>query len=264
MASIAEGLGLRPDELAFYFASDRGVEVDALANFLKRVSTIAARKGGALRVVGLQQGSLIVKLRAIPKSAVAQNAWKEFSEKPLDGTIKVGKIAAGLAAAIAAAVVLAMSGHQGETPVAKAGAEIVDKHQVTEISVITVNNTTVVMNEQIARTIKAHRELAHDRDETVRHRHSEALTKSVMAMPRLTAGMAADFHHGRLTGEVGIFLEALHFKPDGFQFSVPVYSASGSQVILIPGTRYRVGGRIETRHGQPDRLVVETADAIPS
>ncbi|MGS0648552.1 hypothetical protein ACU81Q_13095 [Komagataeibacter melomenusus] len=149
MTSI-KNIELKPDEFALYFAGNQGVDLDALANFLKRVSSVARRHGGELVIVGLHEGSLVVKLRAIARSKIAQNAIKEFSDKPIDGSVKV----TGQIAAIAGAIIWLMSPTKDVTPIAKAGAEIIDKHQITEISVVTNEKITVVMNEAIAKKIK--------------------------------------------------------------------------------------------------------------
>jgi len=101
VASIVERFELRPDELAFHFAGDRGVNADALANFLKRAAAVAKSRGGELRVVGLREGSLMVKLRALPRSKIARNLAKKFVDDPLDQGLK----GAGLVAAIAGALI---------------------------------------------------------------------------------------------------------------------------------------------------------------
>lgn len=115
MASIVEKLNLRPDEFAFYFEAEWGVEVDALANFLKRASTVARSHGAELRVVGLREGSLAVILRAIKKSKIVENATKEFVDKPLEGGVKVTTLVGAIAAAI---VYLMLPGKSGGAPIA--------------------------------------------------------------------------------------------------------------------------------------------------
>lgn len=256
MASTAEKFELRPDELAFHFAGDEGLAIEVLFNFLRRASTIAGRNGAELRVVGLLEGSLLVKLRAIPVSKMAQNAGRKFVDDPLGEAGKVTVLVGGIAAALIWAF------GQGATPIAKAGAEIVDKHQVTQISVVTNNNVTVVMNEPIAGNVRAHQELARGRSAIIRHHRAEAPATTLAEMPQL-ATISEDFRRGRLTGAVAPFRDAMHFQPDGFHFSVPVYMIPGLHVQLVPGARYRVGGSIEMLDGQPDRLVVEAAELIP-
>lgn len=156
MTSIVDGLTLQPDELAFHFAGDGGVDVDALSNFLRRASTVAKGRGAELRAVGLRDGSLVVKLRVIAKSKIAQNASKKFVADPLDGAVKV----TALVGAVAGAIIWMMSPAGGDTPVAKAGAQIVEEHNVTQISIVTNNDTTVIMDRTIARALKEHRRLS--------------------------------------------------------------------------------------------------------
>lgn len=128
------------------------MDASALADFLKRAATVARQRGGDLRVVGLRQGSLAIVITAIKKSKIGQSAAKEFSEKPIDTTIK----ASGFAAAIVSAIVYAMSPAQsGSTPLAKAGAEVVENHKVTEITIVTNATSSVVMNKMIASEIRA-------------------------------------------------------------------------------------------------------------
>lgn len=83
MALVEQQPQFGPDEFAFHFETEIGVDADALANFLKRAATAARRAGGEIRVVGLQEGSLNVILKAFKKGAA-----KEFKDKPIDTTIK--------------------------------------------------------------------------------------------------------------------------------------------------------------------------------
>lgn len=255
MVSIVERLELRPDELAFHFASDQGVEVEVLANFLKRAAKIAGRRGAELRVVGLANGSLVVRLKAIPKSKAAQNAAAKFIEDPLDQTLK----ATGLVGAIAGALIWAFG--QANTPLAKAGTEIVEKHHVTEISVITNVNTVVVMDGATAAAMAQARQrglsTGVDPDDSVDLDPSNRSSKH-----RVTV-MVEEARLGNLTGVVEVVDGAIHFRPDGYHFWVPVRpSLSSSPAQFAPGGRYRIGGKLETLRGQPDSIVVQTAELI--
>lgn len=258
MASIVEKFKLRPDEFALYFEGDRGVEVDALTTFLKRVSTVANRNGGELRVVGLREGSLAVIIRTIANSKITKSAVKEFEEKPIDGTVKI----TGLVGVITGAIIYLMSPQKGaDQPISKAGVEVVENHPVTQISIVTNVNTTVVMNKEIAAEMREMRRAAH-----------RAMTGSRAEVPRLTEqrylprpveDLVEDARLGNLTGEVDVVGRAAHFRPDGFHYWVPVYlSVDPGSIQLTPGHRYQVGGHIETLRGQPDRIVIKSADPI--
>lgn len=255
MTSI-KNIELKPDEFALYFAGNQGVDLDALANFLKRVSSVARRHGGELVIVGLHEGSLVVKLRAIARSKIAQNAIKEFSDKPIDGSVKV----TGLIAAIAGAIIWLMSPTKDVTPIAKAGAEIIDKHQITEISVVTNEKITVVMNEAIAKKIKKKHEIravgrASEKSQITK------IVKNQYNLPEIEI-MVKDAHQSNLTGEVALVGDAFHFQPDGYHYWVPIYMRPSSSVQLHPGERYRIGGQIKTLNGQPDQIIAASADLI--
>lgn len=250
MASVVEQLVLRSDEFAFYFESEVGVEVDALATFLKRASTIARRNGGELRVVGLHEGSLAVVIRTITK-----NAGKEFMAKPIDGSLKV----TGLVTAISAAIIFLMSPQKGaDEPISKAGAAIVENHPVTQISIVTNVQTTVVMNEQIAVEMREVRRAA--RLDAIASPDRALRVEAQPHFPRPVEDLAEDARVGGLTGRIDIVDGAVHFRPDGFRFWVPVYlSVAPDSVQMVPGQRYRVGGQIEMTQGQPDRIVIQSA-----
>lgn len=242
MADIAERLGLGPDEFAFHFETRVGVDADALATFLKRASTVARRSGAELRVVGMREGSLDVVIKAIKAGAK-----KEFFEKPIDTTIKTSLFVTGIVAGIVHAMSPTLG---GGTPIASAGAAVVENHQVTEITIVTNEDSTVVMDEGIARQLREARQQQH-------------LIDAPDAVPRLSApvaGMLRDARSGDLSGETSIVKGELHFKPDGYRYWVPVdenpVTANG---VLQPGGRYRVSGHIALNGGQPDRIVVDHA-----
>lgn len=246
MAAVAERLGLRPDEFAFNFETKLGVDADALATFLKRAATVARRSGGELRVVGVREGSVDVVLKAIRKGAA-----KEFKEKPIDTTIKTSVFVCGIVAGIIHMMSPQLS---GDTPIAKAGADIVENHHVAQITVITNDDSTVVMNQTIAKEVRevGERQYLLERPDAV----------SRLSAP--VAGMLHDARSGDLFGETSVVKSELHFRPDGYRYWVPVdenpVTANGS---LRPGARYRISGHIALSGGQPDRIVVDRAVPIP-
>lgn len=245
MADTAERLGLQPDEFAFHFATNVGVDADALATFLKRAATVARRGGAELRVVGMREGSLDVVIRAIRKGAK-----KEFLEKPIDTTIKSSLFLTG----IVVGIIHAMSPTSGGTPIANAGAAIVEDHPVTQITVVTNDDSVVVMDEGIAKELREARE-------------QQKLLEGPDEAPRLSApvaGMLRDARSGDLSGETSIVTGELHFRPDGYRFWVPVdENPVTADNALRPGGRYRVSGHIALIEGQPDRIVVDRAVPIP-
>lgn len=245
MATVAKRLGLGPDEFAFHFETMVGVDADALATFLKRAATVARRNGSELRVVGLREGSLDVVLKAIRKGAA-----KEFEEKPIDTTIKTSVFVGGIVAGIIHMMSPQLS---GDTPIAKAGADVVENHHVTQITIVTNDESTVVMNQMIAKEVR----------EVGKRQH---LLEESDAVPRLSApiaGMLRDARSGDLSGETSIVKGELHFRPDGYRYWVPVdenpVTANG---LLQPGARYRVSGHIALSGGQPDRIIIDRAMLI--
>jgi len=136
----------------------------------------------------------------------------------------------------------------------------VDKHQITQITLVTNNNNTVVMNETIAHKMREGRR--HAWREQMGADAAIGLVSQDRALERQVTAMVSDARAGKLTGEVAIVRAAIHFQPDGYHYWVPIYAAAGSQVELAPGSRYRVGGSLETLHGQPDHIVAQTAELI--
>ncbi len=248
MAATADKLELGADEFAFHFETEKGVDADALANFLKRAATIARQRGGELRVVGLREGSLAVIVKAIKRSRLGRSAAREFAEKPIDTGIKVS----AFAASIVGAIIYAMSpSASGTSPLAKAGAEVVEKQQVTQISIVTNEASTVVMNESIAAEV---------RQAESNGRPMLAPPEEIRRLPQRVVAMIEDARHGNLSGEAALVLDQLHFRPDGYKYWVPVEENPVSgQGQLYPGGHFRVSGHIVMLGGQPDRIVVDWA-----
>lgn len=241
MASRVEPLNLRPDEFAFLFVSDTGVDADELGIFLRRAATVGRRNGADLRVVALAPGSLAVVVRTIGRSARA-----EFRKAPI-GT---GAAGAALVGAVVTAVVYAMSpSHGTATPLAKAGAELVENYEVSNISIVTVNQTIVVMDE--------HRAAAVQRLQTSRERAVDRLPAPEIRQMMMHA------RSGRLEGEVLLVDDVLHFRPDGYRYLVPIdRSQSDAMDGLRPSAHFRVTGDILTRNGQPDTIVIQHTEQV--
>lgn len=243
MTGNLERLGLAPNELAFYFVTDSGIEARTLANFLSRAGTVANRHGAELRVVGVKDGSVSVTLRVI-----AKNAAKEFVDKPIDAALKVTTLVGAVAAGI---IYMMTPSKAGETPIAKAGAEIVIKQNVTQIMLVTHGQSVLVMDE--ARAIEL-REIV-QRDELPKLVAPDATRAAIMH--REVADMIADARAGTLVGEIILADDQLHFRPKGYHFLVPVDPLKSEGFHdLHPGGRFMITGDIVDVGGRPDRLIV--------
>jgi hypothetical protein len=248
VSGIAERLDLGPNEFAFHFETDDGIEARVLATFLQRAATVAKRHGADLRIVGLREGSLDVII-APRKSGIAQNAAKEFREKPIGTTVAV----AGLVTAIVGAIIAAMALEKnGASPMGKAGAELVERHEVTQIEIVTTETSTVLMNKEIAQRVREaprHGGLPHTPPEAGAERRPPQVLK-----------LAEDARQGDLSGEVLLVEGNLHFRPDGHKFLVPVDKMASHGIRqLSPGGHYRVTGQIEMLSGQPDSIIIDSA-----
>ncbi|KAE8235004.1 hypothetical protein A4X13_0g9655, partial [Tilletia indica] len=104
MDALAKKLSLSRDEFAFYFDSKTGVDARELGVFLQRAAIVAKDVGAEIRVVGIEPGSVAVKLRALANSKFASKVKKEFGKAPVGTTAA----ATGIVAAVAGALVWAM------------------------------------------------------------------------------------------------------------------------------------------------------------
>lgn len=245
MAALAERLGLKPDEFAFHFETNVGVDADALAVFLQRAATVARRSGADLRVVGSREGSLNVVIKAFKKSVL-----KEYTENPAKATREDALLVTAIVGAIVAGMTYFDS---GPAPIAKSGARIIENHNVTQIAIFTDETNVVVMDKEKAAAVRAAEE-------------AQKLLNAPDTMPRLSApvaGMLRDARSGDLSGETSVVQGELHFRPDGYRFWVPIdENPTTANGVLKPGGRYRISGHIALLEGQPDRIVVERATLI--
>lgn len=246
MATQVSRLALQPDQFAFIFRGDQGVDADDLANFLRRVATVARRRNAELHVVGLDHGSLIVVIKAIAKSAK-----KEFNKAPVattaSGTAIVG--------AVTGAIILAMSWTEEPTPLAKVAADLVETKTVNEIQLVTINQTVVVMDESRAAAIRAReaKRKISGKDKPVLMAPSQAEVRQLVDSGR----------QGSLFGEVHEAAGELVFRPAGFRYFVPIeLDAGATSDDLQPGHEYKVTADILTNRGQPDRIIIHEAKQI--
>lgn len=247
-------LDLRPDELAFRFDTDRGVDVEHLATFLQRVTTVSRRAGTEFVVVGVPDGSVIVKLRA-----VAKRANREFMKAPLAGAaaaMAVGGGIAGIGGAVTAIVHAMVPSYAKVSPIAKAGAVLVEDHHVEKIEIITNNQTIVVMDGPRAaqiRMLEEHRKAGRGQKAS----YAEAEMRVGPSVPHMIVAA----REGTLSGEILDVDGEMHFRPDGYRYLVPVDADSTAYRELGPGAHVRVQGEIVARRGQPDRIVIDAASA---
>lgn len=245
---------LDPSEFAFYFKSEVGIEAGDLGDFLKRTATIAKREGAELRVVGFESGSLFVIFKAIAKAAAktASKVGKAFDEDPL-GAAEKSVIIVG---AIAGAIVWAMS-PDTSAPLAKAGAEVMEKHEVREINLITANEINVVMDEGSAQRV---REVIRDRRERraeARALHIEDYRETV---PQLEHDPVHRIFEGTFTKIDGEF----HFRPDGYNYFVPVdfLHRADSEKIHGDDWMYKIDADLSFRQRMPHRMIVLKVERI--
>lgn len=245
MASAKE-LNLGADELAFYFASDGGIEASDLGQFLQRAAVVARQAGAELRVTALEPGSLSVIMKAVRGSKVARAAAREFDKSP----IQVTAAGAALAGTVATAIALAMSPDEaGVTPLGKAGATVIERHHVERIDVVTIHEAIVIMDRGRARELRSLQR---------RTRRDTAL----LPAPDVRA-LTEEGRRGTLTGSVHEVAGELHFRPDGYRYLVPIDLAhSDAAENLYPEAHFRVLADLRTYRGQPHVIVIRSATRI--
>lgn len=245
---------LDPSEFAFYFRSDIGIEAGDLGDFLKRTAAIAKREKAELRVVGFESGSLFVIFKVIAKTAKNTSAkvGKKFEEDPLDAATK----SVAIVGAIATAIIWAMS-PDTSAPLAKASAEVMEKHEVREINLITVNENILVMNEDSAQRVRA---VVRDR----RERRAEARIVQIEDYRETTPRLEHDPVHRIFEGTFATFDGEFHFRPDGFRYFVPVdfVDRAESEQIHKDGWMYKVDAYLSFRQRMPDRMTVRKVERI--
>jgi len=237
---MAFDLALAPNEFAFRFGTEEGIGADQLATFLQRAATVARRAQADLVVVGVSQGSLIVKLKAISKAV-----RKEFKRAPV--ATSASSMAVG---AVVVAIVTAMtpSGNSA-SPMAKAGADLVVEHQMATIEIITIDAIIRVMDEQRAAIVRRARDIR------------KSTGKLISAAEQLDTGvqrLAKEARQG-LSGDVLSVEGQLYFRPDGYHYLVPISPTSGAYSTLESDRHFRVKGLLVELGGQPDKMIIDTA-----
>ena len=239
-----ENLAVRlgEDEFAFYFSGGAGVSAEDLGSLLSRAATVARRADAQLQVTALEPGSLAVVIRILKKSGAA--VGNEFKASPVQTTAA----AATLLSIVVGALVHTMSPDGGDAkPLAAVAAEIVEKGDAEKIEIITRKSTILVMDSQRALRVN-------ENNSRKKHRLLEAsIVRGLMESARI----------GELTGTVIEVEGALHFRPDGFRYLVPIdMSESQEAWRLYPGLHLRVAADFSTLYGQPDSIEIHRAEPI--
>ena len=234
-------LTLRPDELAFRFHGKSGVAAKELGVFLQRVSAVSRQKNAELLVTSIENGSLLVVMRAKGKSAL-QSIQNEFKETPVKTS--------AAALAVVSAIIYAMSPNsETPAPIAKSAVEIVEKSNVIQIDLITIENTTVIMDTAKATNIR-------------RKMNQRAIRSSEPSWSSVRA-LQESAREGSLQGGVLDVEGELHFRPDGHSYLVPIdMHRSAAAEELNPNTHISVKGEIVKKAGDPESIIIHSARIV--
>ncbi len=198
---------LRPNDLAFYFESNKGVSAAPLGKFLQRVATIAKRTDADLQVVALRNGSLAVIVTPIKRTIDA--AGKEFKKSPIATTLATIFLANEIYEAICSAM---NPTTPNPAPLVKAAAELVQDGHVKSIELVASDKSRVIMDVNLAIRVQQAAATA-----------VEAATQPSQSIPsRQLVEMAQRAIEGVLSGEVLDVEGNLHFRPDGHKYLVPI------------------------------------------
>lgn len=237
---------LSPDQLAFYFKCEGGVGADALGKFMQRAATVAKREGVNLQVLATRDGSLAIIARVVKRSGSAVGS--EFGATPL----KTSAATTVLVTAVVAAISHAMSPDSDiVTPLAKAGARLVEENGITSIELVTKENTIQIMD--------------HDRAISVLCRSKSVKIESVHSFISATPVVEAELMahkalEGMLAGTVLVVAGKLYFGPDDYRYLVPIdFSSNFDGEGLVSGGNYRVRGKIIFRGSSPDHIIINSA-----
>lgn len=245
---------LEPDQLAFYFTSKHGVEASDLANFLLRADTIARKKHVSLQVVAIENGSLAVIVRAI-----FDPLYREFQKSPIQTTAAAIVISTYVASAVSASVT--------NSPFAKSAAKIVEHSDVVRIEIITREERFLIMDDRRAEQLRHENRHTsevsrtstvepHYAVDTVKAEDSETGKHSrVVQIPAIRQIERAT-EEGSLQGVVLPIDGHLHFRPDGYRFTVPIMISGHTNISPNAGEHVRIRGELKTLNGQPDSIVV--------
>jgi hypothetical protein len=222
--------------LAIAFGGAEGLNAEELGKFLQRAGAITRRSGVELRVIAFEEGSFLVRCKALAKR-LSKNAKKEA----LDNPIRTVLASAAVAIAATALAQGTSAKDQTVTPLASEGARIIEECNVQDIQLITIDETIVLMTPQDAREIR----------EMERWRVKRAPSR----LQEFSAAVG-----DQVSGEVFDVGGVPHFRADGFQFTVPIYLPphyTGPK--LMPRHRYAVTGVLHSQQGQPEEMEIVRA-----
>lgn len=232
------GATLSNDEFTFHFDTQRGINAQRLGVFLQRAAKVARDNGADLRIVAIEHGSLDVVAR-VTKASV-RKVGDEFAANPVKttaaGSVLVGLVIKGLVSVMAPS-------ESGATPLAKAGAEIVEQEAVQSITIVSQTGHVIVMDPAIAEQVR---------------QAERGYQAAALPSYRETQKMIAD--GGELSGLVAEMNGELYFRPDGYRFAVPIDMRNSEATYnLYPGAHFRVRGEMILRRGRPYSLIVSAA-----
>ena len=240
---------LGSDQLAFYFDCEGGIDADVLGKFLQRAATVARGKDANLQVLVARDGSLAIIVRVLKRSRSA--VGKEFGAAP----IQTSAAATVIVASVAAAISYAMNPDSGmTTPLAKAGAELVEERGIKSIELVTKDSTILIMDR--------------DRAINILHRSTSTRIESVPSLMRDLSLVEADLmavraFEGMLIGTVLVVDSELHFRPEGYRYLIPMnFPSNYDGRDLVSGKAYRIRGHIKFRGLAPDLIVINSASQI--
>jgi len=229
------------NEFAFRFAGGQGVAANDLGDFLRYLATLSKRQGVSIEVVGLDQGSLIVRLRA--------RVSAEFKKAPI-GT---SAAAAGLLM-LAPTLLSAFHPTEQPSPIAKVAIKMVEEGSVDRIELVTEGSVRVVMDQKLVNEFrKARRNLVETQYASI-----PKSSRYVDSESPEVRGLVDSAEQGKLIGEVFDVAGILHFRPNGFRYLVPI-NIMADELTLRPGVRYQVKGEITTIRGRPDAIDIGSA-----
>jgi len=186
--------------------------------------------------VGLREGSLAVVARVLRKAGKA--SLEEVKSSP----VRTAGAAVGIVSIVAMALLSAIKPTEtSATPLAKAGAVLVEDKSITQISLITIDRSTVVMDEETAKQ--------------VRRLEGEG-RRRLLAAPDVRRLIQYAATSG-IRGTVVYVDGEPHFRPDGFRYLVPVALATGVDEEALASARdVVVWGELLLKDSQPDILVI--------
>lgn len=234
-APTGKDLGLSLNEFAFYFQSEGGIDAADLGAFLQRAAVVAGRRGVEIRVLAIEPGSVLVRMKAWAKKT-GEKIAKEWNKQPIATT--AGAVTLG---AIAVQAITTAMGSAAPNPVQKAGADVIIDNHVETINVITPHKVIPLMDREKAQRVRE------------RARHAGSDVEEISDVRRIARGL----DEGLLSGSFTLADGDPYFRPDGYQYLVPAKFIKGADFQhALQGGRFMIRGHLETHKGLPDYIVI--------